>query len=137
MVYILMGVSGCGKTRVGRVLAGRLSLPFHDADDFHSAGNLEKMRRSESLTDEDRVPWLFDLALHIARWNTRGGGVLACSALKESYRRMLDWNGKEGVTFIHLKGDAELIRERMAEREGHFFPGELLESQFQTLEEPM
>ncbi len=136
MVYILMGVSGSGKTCVGGLLADRLGLPFHDGDDFHSAASVEKMRRGDPLTDEDRVPWLFDLALHVARWNLRGGAVLACSALKERYRAMLGWNGKEAVTFVYLKGDAGLIRRRMEEREGHFFPPGLLESQLEDLEEP-
>lgn len=136
MVYIVMGVSGSGKTIVGGLLAEGLGLPFHDGDDFHSVGNVEKMRRGEPLTEEDRVPWLFDLALHIARWNLRGGAVLACSALKERYRGMLGWNGNEAVTFVYLRGDAGLIRRRMEAREGHFFPPGLLESQFADLEEP-
>ncbi len=136
MVFIVMGVSGCGKTAVGTLLAERIAFPFHDADDFHSRGNMEKMKSGIPLTDEDRVPWLFDLAVHVAQWNRRGGAVLACSALKEKYREMLDWNGKEEVTYIYLKGGRDLILDRMHNRTGHFFPPELLDSQLRALEEP-
>ena len=136
MVFIVMGVSGCGKTAVGKLLADRIAFPFHDADDFHSQGNMEKMSGGVPLTDEDRVPWLFDLAVHVAQWNRRGGAVLACSALKKQYRDMLDWNGKEEVAYIYLKGDRGLILDRMKTRTGHFFPPELLDSQLQALEEP-
>jgi len=132
MVFIVMGVSGCGKTTVGKLLAGRIAFPFHDADDFHSQGNLEKMNNGVPLTDEDRVPWLFDLAVHVAQWNRHGGAVLACSALKKQYRDMLDWNGKEEVAYIHLKGDRDLILGRMKDRTDHFFPPSLLESQFRN-----
>ncbi len=136
MVFIVMGVSGCGKTAVGKMLADRIAFPFHDADDFHSQSNLEKMNSGIPLTDEDRVPWLFDLAVHVAQWNRHGGAVLACSALKKQYRDMLDWNGKEEVAYIHLKGDRDLILGRMKDRTDHFFPPSLLESQFRDLEEP-
>lgn len=136
MVFIVMGVSGCGKTAVGKLLAGRIAFPFHDADDFHSRDNMEKMKSGIPLTDDDRVPWLFDLAVHVAQWNMRGGAVLACSALKEKYREMLDWNGKEEVAYIYLKGGRDLILGRMENRTGHFFPPELLDSQLKTLEEP-
>ncbi len=136
MVFIVMGVSGCGKTAVGKLLADRIAFPFHDADDFHSQGNLEKMKSGIPLADEDRVPWLFDLAVHVAQWNRHGGAVLACSALKKQYRDMLDWNGKEDVAYIYLKGDRDLILERMKDRTGHFFPPELLDSQLGDLEEP-
>lgn len=136
MVFIIMGVSGTGKTAIGTMLAAKLALPFHDADDFHSQGNLEKMRHNMPLADEDRIPWLFDLAIHVAQWNRHGGAVLACSALKEKYRDILDWNKKEEVAFIHLKGDRNVILSRMKERDDHFFPPELLDSQFQALEEP-
>lgn len=136
MVYILMGVSGSGKTTIGRLLAEKLALAFHDADDFHSRENIGKMKRSVPLTDEDRMPWLFDLAIHVAQWNTRGGAVLACSALKEPYRKILNWNGKEDVTYIYLKGDRDLLMGRMSSRTTHFFPAELLDSQLESLEEP-
>lgn len=136
MVFIVMGVSGCGKSTVGRLLADRIAFPFHDADDFHSGENMEKMKKGIPLEDDERVPWLFDLAVHVAQWNRREGAVLACSALKEKYRDMLDWNGKEEVAYIYLKGGRDLVLGRIKNRTGHFFPAELLESQFQALEEP-
>ncbi|MBP7735706.1 MAG: gluconokinase [Spirochaetes bacterium] len=136
MVFIVMGVSGSGKTAVGKLLADRIAFPFHDADDFHSSESMEKMKSGRPLTDEERVPWLFDLAVHVAQWNRHGGAVLACSALKEKYREILNWNGKEEVAYVYLKGEPELILGRMKSRTGHFFPAELLDSQFQALEEP-
>ena len=136
MVLIIMGVSGTGKTTIGKMLAAKLALPFHDADDFHSQGNLEKMHNNFPLTDEDRTPWLFDLAIHVAQWNRHGGAVLACSALKEKYRDILDWNKKEDVAFIYLRGEREVILSRMRDRNGHFFPPDLLDSQFEDIEEP-
>jgi len=136
MVFIVMGVSGCGKTAVGKLLADRIAFPFHDADDFHSAESMEKMKSGRPLTDDDRIPWLFDLAVHVAQWNRHGGAVLACSALKEKYRAILNWNGKEEVAYVYLKGEPELILGRMKKRAEHFFPPELLESQFKDLEEP-
>ncbi len=136
MVYIVMGVSGCGKSTVGRMLADQLGLPFYDADAYHPAENVEKMKRSVPLTDEDRKPWLERLAREIVRWNANGGAVLACSALRERYRRVLSGGDDERTLFVHLKGGMDLILERMSGREGHFFPPSLLESQFRTLEEP-
>jgi carbohydrate kinase (thermoresistant glucokinase family) len=137
MVFIVMGVSGSGKTTIGRMLANNIAMPFHDADDFHSQDAIMKMRHGIALTDEDRVPWLFDLALHVAQWNRHGGAVLACSALKSQYREILSWNGKESVSFIYLKGPRDLILDRMKRRNDHYFPPELLDSQLDTLEEPL
>ena len=136
MVYILMGVAGSGKTAVGRMIAERIGYAFHDADDFHSAGNIEKMRSGVPLGDGDRGGWLLDLALHVAQWNRSGGAVLACSALKDSYRAILSWNGREETAFIYLKVSPEVARERLRKRTGHFFPPELIEAQFMDLEEP-
>ncbi len=136
MVYIVMGVSGCGKSTVGRMLADGLGLPFYDADAYHPAENVDKMKRSVPLTDEDRAPWLKRLACEIANWNANGGAVLACSALRERYRRVLSGSDAGNALFIHLKGGMDLIQKRMSGREGHFFPPSLLESQFRTLEEP-
>jgi carbohydrate kinase (thermoresistant glucokinase family) len=136
MVYILMGVSGCGKTMIGRMLAGRMDLPFLDADDFHPAENINKMKQSVPLTDEDREAWLLSLAAKIVELNAAGGAVMACSSLKEKYRSVLSRNGKESVVFIYLKGSRHIIRERMKWRKGHFMPAELLDSQFDILEEP-
>lgn len=137
MVYILIGVSGCGKTTVGRVLAKRLSIKFYDADDFHSHNNITKMKKFIPLDDEDRIPWLLKVAEHIAQWNRDNSAVLACSALKEKYREILSWNGEEKVVFIYLEGDKNIILERMKKRKDHFFPLELLESQFSALEIPL
>lgn len=135
MVTIVMGVSGSGKTLIGKKLAEALSQPFHDADDFHTPGNVEKMEQGIPLTDEDRIPWLTILADHVDQWNEAGGIVLACSALRENYRKLLSHQYKAGVRFVYLKGSKELILSRMEARK-HFFPPQLLDSQFATLEEP-
>jgi len=137
MVFVVMGVSGCGKTTVGRLLAARIGFPFHDADDLHPRENIEKMSSGTPLTDKDRLPWLRKLARLVARCNSGGGGaVLACSALKKQYRDVLDCNGTEEVAYILLKGARDLIYGRLKDRTGHFFPPELLGNQIQTLEEP-
>lgn len=137
MVYITIGVSGCGKTTIGKILAKKLGVKFYDADDFHSLDNINKMKNLVSLEDEDRIPWLSDLAERIKQWNKDGDVVLACSALKEGYRRILSSNGKAEVVFIYLEGGRDTILQRMKERKGHFFALELLESQFDALEEPL
>lgn len=136
MVYIIMGVSGSGKTTIGKKLAERLAINFYDADDYHSERNINKMKSGIPLDNKDRRPWLQNMASQIALWNKGEGAVLACSALLEKYRKILSSNGKEKVTFIYLKGDKNLIIERMKDRKGHFFPLELLESQFNILETP-
>jgi carbohydrate kinase (thermoresistant glucokinase family) len=137
MVYILIGVSGCGKTTIGRILSERLAIKFYDADDFHSHNNITKMKKLIPLDDVDRIPWLLKVAEHIAEWNRDEDAVLACSALKEKYRQILSWNGKEKVVFIYLEGNKNIILERMKKRKKHFFSLELLESQFNTLEIPL
>lgn len=137
MVYIIMGVSGCGKTTIGGMLAKMLAVSFYDADDYHPQNNINKMENSIPLDDDDRDPWLLDLAAHIAQWNRDGGAVLACSALKEKYRQILSWDGKEIVVFIYLEGDKDIILERMKKRKEHFIPLGLLESQFNALEVPL
>jgi carbohydrate kinase (thermoresistant glucokinase family) len=131
-----MGVSGCGKTTVGTLLARELSLPFYDADVFHPAANVAKMKSGTPLTDADREPWLRSLAQHIGRWEKTGGAILACSALKEAYRETLRSKATAAVRFVYLKGDKELIRKRMETRKGHHMPPTLLDSQYATLEEP-
>ncbi|MDX1670729.1 MAG: gluconokinase [Balneolaceae bacterium] len=136
MIYILMGVSGSGKTTVGKRLAVRLDLPFYDADSFHTSANIRKMKAGEPLNDQDRFPWLQRLSAYIDQWRDAGGAVLACSALKESYREMLSGGNPEDVTFIYLKGSKELIKQRIESRDEHFFPDDLLDSQFEALEEP-
>lgn len=131
-----MGVSGCGKTTTGKLLAEKLDLPFYDADDFHPQKNVDKMKSGLPLTDRDRVPWLEKLATHINKWSASGGAVLACSALKESYRTVLKPKHESDVHFVYLKGSEELIYQRLKSRKGHYMPAELLRSQFSTLEEP-
>ena len=135
MVIIVMGVSGSGKTHIGKLLAKTLSLPFHDADDFHTPGNVQKMEEGIPLTDADRLPWLTLLANNVESWNERGGMVLACSALKESYRELLSHQYTADVQFVYLRGSRELILSRMRDRK-HFFPPHLLDSQFADLEVP-
>lgn len=131
-----MGVSGCGKSTIGSLLSKHLSLPFYDADDFHSPENIEKMSSGTPLTDEDRKPWLTVLANNIVQWQADGGGVLACSALKQSYRDILNSTTKNIVQFIYLKGDKELLAKRLQNRESHYMPETLLNSQLATLEPP-
>ncbi|MEX2456878.1 MAG: gluconokinase [Balneolaceae bacterium] len=133
---ILMGVSGCGKTSIGKLLAEKLNVPFYDGDDFHPEVNVEKMRSGKPLNDQDRHPWLETLADQIEKMNQKKGGVLACSALKQSYRETLKKVANSPVIFVYLKGDRELIADRLSEREGHYMPPKLLDSQFKDLEEP-
>lgn len=136
MIVVLTGVSGSGKTTVGRLLAARLGWPFHDADDLHPAANVDKMRRGEALDDADRVAWLDALHDLLQRIDGAGGSaVLACSALKESYRRHLAKAARD-VHFVYLRGDYDTIRARLLARQGHFMRAELLRSQFDALEPP-
>ncbi|MEI6056579.1 MAG: gluconokinase [Lentisphaerota bacterium] len=137
MVYIIMGVSGCGKTTIGKLLADSLGIKFYDADDFHPRNNIDKMKSNIPLDDDDRNPWLLDLASHISQWNKDKGAVLACSALKEKYRQILSSYGKENIIFIYLKADKDIILERLKKRTNHFFPQGLLESQLRILDIPL
>ncbi|XAM01073.1 gluconokinase [Phycisphaeraceae bacterium D3-23] len=134
MVYIIMGVSGCGKTTVGEVLAERLGVAFYDADGYHPDANRRKMAAGTPLNDMDRRPWLENLAEHIVQWNAEGDAVLACSALKQSYRNIMGRRG--GVRYIYLQGSRDVIAQRLDDRTGHFFPADLLDSQFADLEPP-
>lgn len=135
MVIVVMGVTGSGKTTIGEMLAQRLGWGFADADDFHSAVNKEKMHSGIPLTDADRLPWLTTIHDQIAKWLAlKENVVLACSALKQSYRQLL-WNGPE-VRFVYLKGSYELIAERLRARKGHFADEHILAGQFRDLEEP-
>jgi len=130
-----MGVSGSGKTTVGRALADGLGWTFLDADDFHPRANVAKMAAGVALTDEDRWPWLDRLAGELRALEERGRHVvLACSALKQAYRDRLKRAGD--LRWVYLKGDAPTIEPRLAARTGHYMPASLLESQFAALEEP-
>jgi gluconokinase len=133
---IIMGVSSSGKTTVGRALASRLGWDFYDADDFHPPANIAKMASGIPLNDHDRRPWLASLHDLIAACEKEERpGVLACSALKESYRQTLQ-AGNPAVKIVYLKGSYELIEKRIAERSGHYMKPGMLKSQFETLEEP-
>lgn len=135
MIAIVMGVVGAGKTTVGRMLAAQLKWEFADADDFHPASNVEKIRNGIPLTDADREPWLDSLHRAIVEWIAIGKNViLACSALKSSYRSKLKVS--QEVRFVYLKGNASLIAERLRTRHGHFAGESILASQLADLEEP-
>ncbi len=133
---IVMGVSGSGKTSVGKVLAEYFGWDFYDADDFHPPENVSKMANGIPLTDSDRAPWLAALHDLISSSLTQDRpGVLACSALKERYRQQL-MEGNDGVQLIHLKGSYGLIWSRMSARNEHYMKPHMLQSQFDALEEP-
>ena len=138
MVIVLMGVTGCGKTTVGRRLAEELRWDFFDADDFHPPENKQKMSSGQPLTDEDRVPWLQALGAKINSCVLDDAPmILACSALKRQYRKVLRGKHNNLVRFVYLKGALDLIESRLKARKGHFMNPTLLPSQFQTLEEPL
>jgi gluconokinase len=139
MVIVVMGVSGSGKTVIGEALALRLNWVFEDADNWHSAANVEKMHSGEALTDADREPWLLALNRAIRTWIAdKRDMVLACSALREQYRTALIEGvaDREGIRFVYLKGTYEELDRRLRARAGHFMPESLLKSQFAALEEP-
>jgi gluconokinase len=136
MVIVLMGVSGTGKTEVGARLAQALGGTFVEGDDYHPKANVEKMRSGVPLDDADRQPWLETLSRQIGAWLEAGRTVvLACSALKQRYRDILKAR-RPDVRFVHLEGDPDLIRTRLAGRRGHYMPASLLDSQFAALEKP-
>jgi gluconokinase len=136
MIVIIMGVAGSGKTTVGQALAAATGWEFNDADWFHSAAAQEKMSRGEPLTDADRAPWLQTMREAIAQWiQAEKNAILACSALKASYRQILCYNDPQ-VKLVYLQGSYELIEQRLRDRIGHFMKADLLQSQFNTLEEP-
>jgi len=133
---IVMGVAGSGKTTVGELLAQRLGWSFYDADTFHPAENIAKMASGTPLNDSDRAPWLAALhALISTSLKEDRPGVLACSALKKSYRQQL-LEGNEEVQFVYLKGSYDLIWSRISQRNDHYMKPQMLQSQFEALEEP-
>ena len=136
MIFLIMGVSGSGKTTIGTLLAKRLNLPFYDADDFHPEANIVKMRGGVALVDEDRKDWLYELGQNMKEWDKNGGAVLACSALRESYRHILAPSPAPKITWIYLEGSRSLLLERLKARKGHYMPPELLDSQLEALEKP-
>ncbi|WP_026439780.1 gluconokinase [Acidocella facilis] len=133
---IVMGVSGCGKSTVAAMLSGRLGWDFTEGDALHPPANVEKMRRGIPLSDDDREPWLRDIAATIEGWRQAGqSGIIACSALRRRYREIIA-AGHDDVLFVYLRGSFTLIESRLAARQGHYMPVSLLDSQFATLEEP-
>lgn len=137
MVLILMGVTGAGKSTVGDLLARKIGWRFYDADDLHPATNKEKMSRGIPLTDEDRLPWLNAMRAVIEKCLSKGtDAVIACSALRQAYRDVLLVDPAK-VRFVYLKGSKALIEHRLARRTSHFMNKALLQSQFDTLEEPV
>ncbi|HEY5812659.1 MAG TPA: gluconokinase [Terrimicrobiaceae bacterium] len=136
MVIIIMGVSASGKTTIGQAVAAAMDWSFSDADDFHSPVNVEKMRRGTPLSDEDREPWLRAIRTEIEKWKrNQTGHVLACSALKKTYREILAQSDPD-VKFVYLQGTFDLFADRLKQRKGHFFNATLLRSQLDALEVP-
>ena len=136
MLILVMGVAGSGKSTVGRRVATALGWEFADADDFHSPENVAKMAAGIPLTDEDRVPWLDDLQRAVRQLESSGRSVvLACSALKASYRERICAASRQ-PTIVYLKADRALVLARMAQRRDHYMPTSLIDSQFAALEEP-
>lgn len=134
MICIVTGVSGSGKTTIGTLLSKKTNLPFFDADDFHPSSNVEKMSQGIPLTDKDRMPWLHHLGEKIQDWEKSGGAILACSALKESYRSILQ--SVPHIFWIHLQGEKLILEERLKNRKNHYMPPGLLTSQLDTWEQP-
>jgi gluconokinase len=138
VILILMGPAGSGKSTVGKLLAAQLSWEFADADDFHSAANKDKMSRGIPLTDKDRIPWLKSIHEAISEWLAQGRNVvLACSALKRSYRELLGIHSNaKNIKLVYLKGSYDLLLERLHSRKGHYMKDQMLASQLADLEEP-
>ena len=136
VILVVMGVAGCGKTTIARMLAERLGWRFQEGDALHPPANVAKMSAGTPLTDDDRWPWLHTIAGVMDGWRAEGAsGIVTCSALKRAYRDILV-GGHPDVRIVHLAGEKALIAARMAARKGHFMPTALLDSQFATLEPP-
>ena len=134
---IVMGVSGSGKSTVGRTLAGMAGTSYIEGDDLHPARNIEKMARGIPLEDDDRWPWLEEVGRIVSACQGRHGAVATCSALKRSYRDVLRYTVGARLRFVWLTGPRAVLAERMGERGGHFMPAGLLDSQLETLEDPV
>lgn len=132
MLIVVMGVTGSGKSTVGEALARRLDVPYADADEFHSSANIAKMSAGTPLDDDDRLPWLQAIGAWLAE-HADTGAVVTCSALRRAYRDTLREQAPD-VEFVHLDGDRDVVRRRVAGREEHFMPASLVDSQFATLE---
>jgi carbohydrate kinase (thermoresistant glucokinase family) len=136
VVLVVMGVSGCGKSTIAQLLSDRLGWPFEEGDSLHPAANVAKMAAGEPLDDADRLPWLERVAEWVeARLDSGGSGIITCSALKRSYRDLINRRG-HGVKFVYLAGSRAEIANHLAHRTGHFMPPSLLDSQFAALQEP-
>jgi len=133
-IFFVMGVSGSGKTTIGKLLAEKLGMPFFDGDNYHPEANVRKMEQGHPLNDQDRKDWLKRLN-DLAKRQESQGGVIACSALKSKYRNQLRQD-VGSAKFIYLKGSYDLISNRLSQRRGHFMPAELLRSQFEALQVP-
>ncbi|WP_430966243.1 gluconokinase [Spongiimicrobium sp. 2-473A-2-J] len=134
-IFFVMGVSGCGKSTIGKLLAKTLSIPFYDGDDYHPETNIAKMSAGEPLNDQDRAGWLRTLN-RLARENAATGAVIACSALKVSYRDLLKEGMETQTKWVYLEGSFAEILARHRNRKDHFMPTDLLQSQFDILEPP-
>lgn len=134
-IIIIMGVSGTGKSTIGKLLSNKMDIPFFDGDDYHPDANREKMASGRPLNDEDRRGWLAAINSLAQQEQELKGAIIACSALKEKYRNQIE-SGVAQIHFIHLEGSFELILARLKARKGHFMPPELLRSQFDALEAP-
>ena len=136
MVLLIVGVSGVGKTTIGAQVARELGIPFFDADDFHPASNIERMKSGIPLDDDDRQPWIETLAKQLSYWQKASGAVLACSALKKSYREILEAQCDERPLWLFLHAPKSVLASRLAARKGHFFDQRLLHTQLDELEAP-
>ncbi|MFT3679631.1 MAG: gluconokinase [Ferruginibacter sp.] len=137
IVIYIMGVSGTGKTTIGTMLAERTGYAFYDADNFHPPANIDKMKSGQPLTDEDRWPWLDNINTFITKELVSNSVIMACSALKTSYRLRLGHGIESQCRWVFLNGDYNTIYERLQKRSGHYMPLSLLKSQFEVLEIPL